>query len=472
MFFTRKKLISVIIPVFNERPFIRESVLKVKKAAEKAGLNTEIIVVDDASTDGTIEEIDQLKKKHKEIKLFRQPENMGKGAALQRGIKEATGEFILFQDADLEYNPDDILPLLKPLLEGQADVVYGSRFTISPARKILNFHHQAGNQFLTLLSNLATGLNLTDMETGYKAFRADILKTLPLRSKRFGIEPEITAKIAKRHCTIYEVPISYNGRSYGEGKKITWRDGLAAIYTIIKYWLIDDCYNKEQIAETYNDLERTHHAQEQLILRLIPFFGDRLLEIGSGIGSISRVLPIREEVTLSDWRDEYLDYLNKGFSGKKRTRIIKLDFNDNSEINANKEKFDSVLFLHKLQFCENEDLALQNLGKLLQNKGRLLLSVPNIVNFSQYEQKLGYRRRYDIKTLEQLLEQNGFKILHSFSANLPARIIWQQVILKKSYSNLPLLWAKISDSLVKRTSFLESYFKTEGLSLVCIAEKL
>jgi glycosyltransferase involved in cell wall biosynthesis len=397
---------------------------------------------------------------------------MGKGAALQRGIKEATGEFILFQDADLEYNPDDILPLLKPLLEGQADVVYGSRFTISPARKILNFHHQAGNQFLTLLSNLATGLNLTDMETGYKAFRADILKTLPLRSKRFGIEPEITAKIAKRHCTIYEVPISYNGRSYGEGKKITWRDGLAAIYTIIKYWLIDDCYNKEQIAETYNDLERTHHAQEQLILRLIPFFGDRLLEIGSGIGSISRVLPIREEVTLSDWRDEYLDYLNKGFSGKKRTRIIKLDFNDNSEINANKEKFDSVLFLHKLQFCENEDLALQNLGKLLQNKGRLLLSVPNIVNFSQYEQKLGYRRRYDIKTLEQLLEQNGFKILHSFSANLPARIIWQQVILKKSYSNLPLLWAKISDSLVKRTSFLESYFKTEGLSLVCIAEKL
>jgi glycosyltransferase involved in cell wall biosynthesis len=472
MFFTRKKLISVIIPDFNERPFIRESVLKVKKAAEKAGLNTEIIVVDDASTDGTIEEIDQLKKKHKEIKLFRQPENMGKGAALQRGIKEATGEFILFQDADLEYNPDDILPLLKPLLEGQADVVYGSRFTISPARKILNFHHQAGNQFLTLLSNLATGLNLTDMETGYKAFRADILKTLPLRSKRFGIEPEITAKIAKRHCTIYEVPISYNGRSYGEGKKITWRDGLAAIYTIIKYWLIDDCYNKEQIAETYNDLERTHHAQEQLILRLIPFFGDRLLEIGSGIGSISRVLPIREEVTLSDWRDEYLDYLNKGFSGKKRTRIIKLDFNDNSEINANKEKFDSVLFLHKLQFCENEDLALQNLGKLLQNKGRLLLSVPNIVNFSQYEQKLGYRRRYDIKTLEQLLEQNGFKILHSFSANLPARIIWQQVILKKSYSNLPLLWAKISDSLVKRTSFLESYFKTEGLSLVCIAEKL
>ncbi|MGM0600232.1 MAG: glycosyltransferase [Candidatus Rifleibacteriota bacterium] len=472
MFFTKKKLISVIIPVFNERPFIRECVLKVNRAAEKAGLGTEIIIIDDASTDGTIEELQQLQQKHNEIIVFRQPENMGKGAALQRGIKEATGEYILFQDADLEYNPEDILPLLQPLLKGQADVVYGSRFTISPARKILNFHHQAGNQFLTLLSNLATGLNLTDMETGYKAFRADILKTLPLRSKRFGIEPEITAKIAKRHCIIYEVPVSYNGRSYGEGKKITWRDGLAAIYTILKYWLIDDCYNKEQIAETYNDLERTHHAQEQLILRLIPFFGDRLLEIGSGIGSISRVLPIREEITLSDWREEYLDYLNKGFSGKKRTRIIKLDFKDNKEIKANNEKFDSVLFLHQLQFCENENQVLQNLNKLLQHKGRLLLSVPNIVSYSNYEKNLGYKRRYDIQQLNQLLEQNGFKILHSFTANLPAKIIWQQIILKKSYANLPLLWAKISDSLVKRTSFIESYFKTEGLSLVCIAERL
>ena len=472
MFFTRKKLISVIIPVFNERPFIRECVLKVTQATEKAGLNKEIIIVDDASTDGTIEELEHLQKHHKEIRVFRQPENMGKGAALQRGIKEATGEFILFQDADLEYNPDDIQPLLKPLLEGQADVVFGSRFTISPARKILNFHHQAGNQFLTLLSNLATGLNLTDMETGYKAFRADILKTLPLRSKRFGIEPEITAKIAKRHCTIYEVPVSYNGRSYGEGKKITWRDGLAAIYTIVKYWLIDDCYNKVQIAETYNDLERTHHAQEQLILRLIPFFGDRLLEIGSGIGSISRVLPIREEVTLSDWREEYLDYLNKGFSGKKRTRIIKLDFKDSKKINTYREQFDSVLFLHQLQFCKDENLVLQNLGKLLQNKGRLLISVPNIASYSEYENKLGYKRRYEKQQLKEILEKNGFKILHSFTNNLPARLIWQHIILKKSYADLPLLWAKISDSLVKRTSFFESYFKTEGLSLVIVAEKL
>ena len=472
MFFSKKKILSVIIPVFNERPFIRECILKVDLATRKLGLNNEIVVVDDGSTDGTVEELQLLQKEVPSIKILVQPANQGKGAALQRGIAEATGEFMLFQDADLEYDPSDIEPLLKPLLEGQADVVYGSRFTISPARKILNFHHQAGNQFLTLLSNLATGLNLTDMETGYKAFRADILKTIPLRSSRFGIEPEITAKIAKRHCTIYEVPISYNGRSYGEGKKITWRDGFAAIYTIIRFWLIDDCYHKEQIAETYEDIERTHHAQEQLILRLLPYFGDRLLEIGSGIGSISRILPIRERITLSDWRPEYLDLLNKGFSGKQRIEIEEFDINSDSVPDRLKNKFDSVLMMHQLQMTDREDLVLQNALNLLQKKGRLVISVPNCGEIGEYESRLGYRRRYDLERCEKLLEQNGFRLLHHFSANYPALQIWKNVIRKNNLSQLPLFWAKISDSLVKKAAFFEKYFRLEGLTLVCIAEKV
>lgn len=471
MFFKKKKVLSVIIPVFNERPFIRECILKVKKATKSAGIESEIIVVDDGSTDGTIEELDLLKKEVSGLKVFIQPDNQGKGAALQRGIIEAGGEFMLFQDADLEYDPQDISKLLQPLLQGQADVVYGSRFTISPARKILNFHHQAGNQLLTLLSNLATGLNLTDMETGYKVFRADILKTIPLRSKRFGIEPEITAKIAKRHCTIFEVPISYNGRSYGEGKKITWKDGLAAVYTIFKYWLIDDCYEKDLIAETYNDLERTHHAQEQLVMRLLPYFGDRLLEIGSGIGSISRILPVRESMTLSDWRKEYMDFLEKGFAGKARINLEKLDINQ-ADIPGNlKEKFDSVIFLNQLQFCADQVLALKNIRSLLQNKGRALISVPNFSDFGPYEKNLGYKRRFASDQLQELLAQNGFKILQTFSVNFPARLIWQNVIKRNDLDHLPLIWAKISDMMVRRTAFLEKYFKPEGLTLVCIAEK-
>ncbi|GAB4266417.1 MAG: hypothetical protein Kow0029_00060 [Candidatus Rifleibacteriota bacterium] len=462
---------SVIIPVFNERPFIRECVIKVDRAIKANGLRGEILVVDDGSTDGTLKELELLQKNIPGLKIFIQPFNQGKGAALRRGVQEAIGEFMLFQDADLEYNPDDIGTLLQPLLKGQADVVYGSRFTISPSRKILNFHHQAGNQFLTLLSNLATGLNLTDMETGYKAFRADILKTIPLRSNRFGIEPEITAKIAKRHCTIYEVPISYNGRSYGEGKKITWRDGFAAIYTIIKYWLIDDCYNREQISETYNDLERTHHAQERLVLRLLPYFGDCLLEIGSGIGSISRILPIREKITLSDWRDEYLEFLNKGFSGKERIEVKNFDVTNPADAGNFKERFDSVLFLHQLQFCEDENMVLKNINRILQKKGRLILSVPQHEDFGAYEEELGYKRRYNFARIKELLEQNGFQLLHKFSANYPALLIWQKIIKKRNLKSLPIEWAKISDSLVKRAAFFEKYFKLDGLTLACIAEK-
>lgn len=471
MVLKKKKVLSVIIPVFNERPFVRECIFKVNKATKALGLDNEIIVVDDGSSDGTAEELQAIKKEIPALKIFVQSVNKGKGAALQRGIKEATGEFMLFQDADLEYNPDDIARLLEPLLHGQADVVYGSRFTISPERKILNFHHQAGNQFLTLLSNLATGLNLTDMETGYKAFRSDILKSIPLKSCRFGIEPEITAKIAKRHCTIYEVPISYNGRSCGEGKKITWKDGFAAIYTMLKYWMIDDCYRKEQISETYQDLERTHHAQEQLVLRLIPYFGDRLLEIGSGIGSISRILPIREKITLSDWRPECLESLDRGFSGKARIEVEKLDIHGNTIPDRLKDKFDSVAFLHQLQFCENESVVLKNIHSLLQSKGRVLISVPNYGETGEYEKNLGYQRRYNLNSIKTLLEKNGFHLLHHFAANYPALQVWKRIIKKQNLAYLPLEWAKISDILVRRATFFEKYFKLDGLTLVCIAEK-
>jgi SAM-dependent methyltransferase len=309
------------------------------------------------------------------------------------------------------------------------------------------------------------------METGYKAFRADVLKTIPLRSNRFGIEPEITAKIAKRHCSIFEVPVRYNGRSYGEGKKITWRDGLAAIYTIAKFWLLDDCYYKNQIAETYNDIERTHHAQESLILRLTPFFGDRLLEIGSGIGSISRILPIREKITLSDHRPEYLELLEKGFRGKTRTDIQELDIQSARLDKKLHNQFDSVIFLHQLQFCQNQELALKNVFNLLQPRGRLIISVPGGEDCNEYEQGLGYLRRYSRESLKTLLNENGFQVLHLFTTNLPALMIRKHVIQKKQLKSLPIEWAKISDSLVKRSGFIEKYFKLQGLTLTMVAEK-
>ena len=222
--------LSIIIPVFNEVNTIANIIQKV----QSADYDKEIIVVDDASTDGTKDVLQKLSQQPK-IKIFYHEKNRGKGAAIRTAIKNITGNITIIQDADLEYDPVDYTILLKPILDGRADVVYGSRFQ-GGSHRVLFFWHYLGNKFLTLFSNMMTNLNLTDMETGYKAFKSNVIKNISLSSDRFGFEPEVTAKIShNNNYKIYEVPISYSGRDYSEGKKIGWKDGLAAIYFILKY---------------------------------------------------------------------------------------------------------------------------------------------------------------------------------------------------------------------------------------------
>jgi glycosyltransferase involved in cell wall biosynthesis len=200
-------------------------------------LEIELICVDDSSTDGSRKILTELQASHPQIQVLLQPKNMGKGAALRRGIENATGEFIIIQDADLEYDPTDYQSLLVPLIEGKADVVYGSRFLGSGPHRVLYFWHSVGNSFLTLLSNALTNMNMTDMETCYKIFRREILQSIPIEEDGFGFEPEITVKIAKRRLRVYEVGISYWGRTYEEGKKISWKDGVRALWCLLKYTL-------------------------------------------------------------------------------------------------------------------------------------------------------------------------------------------------------------------------------------------
>ena len=223
--------VSVVIPCFNERDTIEQVVNSVRNSPVQ---NIEIIVVDDGSTDGTI---DVLKEKVVGVadQIIYQPANRGKGAALRTGFAAATGDILLVQDADLEYSPSDYPALLQPIFSGNADVVFGSRFLGGGPHRVLYFWHMVGNRFLTLLSNMSTNLNLTDLESCYKAFRAPLLKNLDLREQGFGFEPEITAKLAKTRCRIYEVGISYSGRTYEEGKKVNWKDGFRAIYAIVRY---------------------------------------------------------------------------------------------------------------------------------------------------------------------------------------------------------------------------------------------
>jgi len=225
--------LSVVMPVYNERPTLQAAIERVLALQ----LEIELLCVDDGSSDGSVEILRELQGKYPQVRAFFQPLNMGKGAALRRGIAEATGDFVVIQDADLEYDPAEYRQLLEPLLLGQADVVYGSRFLGGAPHRVLYYWHSVGNRLLTLVSNCLTNINLTDMETCYKMFRREIIQAIPIEENRFGFEAEITVKVARRNLRIYEVGIGYWGRTYDEGKKIGWKDGFRALYCLLKYSL-------------------------------------------------------------------------------------------------------------------------------------------------------------------------------------------------------------------------------------------
>jgi glycosyltransferase involved in cell wall biosynthesis len=223
--------LSVVMPVYNECATLQEVVLKVLGVP----LEIELICVDDGSIDGSRDILARLQSEHPQIRVVLQPKNMGKGAALRRGIQEATGNFVIIQDADLEYDPAEYPLMIEPLVQGKADVVFGSRFLGGAPHRVLYFWHSVGNRALTLLSNCLTNINLSDMETCYKVFRREVIQAIPIEENRFGFEPEITVKVARRNLRIYEVGISYWGRTYEEGKKIGWKDGVRALYCLLKY---------------------------------------------------------------------------------------------------------------------------------------------------------------------------------------------------------------------------------------------
>ena len=370
-------LLSILIPVYNEQAYLARLVERVIAAPVPPGFRKEIILVNDASKDRTPDVIRELVAKYPEIRAFEQPYNQGKGAAIRRAIQEMTGDYAIIQDADLEYDPNEYPILLKPLLEGRADVVYGSRFASREMRKVLLFHHKLGNLFLTFLSNLVSGLDLTDMETCYKAFRGELLKSIPLRSNRFGMEPEITIKVAKRGLNVYEVPISYHGRKYSEGKKIGWKDGVSALWTILKYWAIDDCYHDSEELRVRSTPDFSRRYNKSLVQQTLQWFGTSILEIRSGIGLISGLLPQREKLTVADDRAKCLTVLKNMFDGNAVVEVRDYDWTTPG-LGESVSKHDTVLMFNVLQYLQPEQriAALGNAKSVLKDEGHLILVVP------------------------------------------------------------------------------------------------
>ena len=465
--------LSILIPAYDERFSIREIVSLVLAQELPGGLERELVIVDDGSTDGTRQILEQLRQAHPEhVRIHFHETNQGKGAAIRTAIQLATGDLCIIQDADLEYDPADYPRLLGPLLAGHADAVYGSRFAGSDYRRVLFFWHSVGNQFLTLLSNALTNLNLTDMETCYKVVKTSLLKSIPIRSDRFGIEPELTAKLAKRGCRIYEVPISYRGRSYQEGKKITWRDGAKALATMVWYRIVDDLYEERYGHAALHSLSRTHRFNRWTADVIRAHVGDRVLEIGGGLGNVTLQLIPRDRYVVTDADDLHLEYLENRFRGYPYVEVRRLDLQEEGDFDPLEGRFDTVVCVNVLEHVERPGPGLANVLRALEPGGTALLIVPRgRALMGSLDRAVGHHRRYSGKLLRESCEAAGFQVEKIFGFNRIGFLPWlvNGRILRRR--KLGLVQLKIFDSLVWLWRILDRVLPFPGLSLVAVVRR-
>lgn len=465
--------LSILVPVYNERTVVRASLAKVLEAPLPEGLEREIILVDDCSTDGTGAILEEFVAEQPAIRLIRKAKNEGKGAAIRTALSYATGDFVLVQDADLEYDPSEYPVLLKPLLEGRADAVFGSRYMAGEQRRVLRFWHTVINKTITLLCNMFSDLHCTDIETCYKVFRTDLLKSMPIRSDRFGFEPEITMKTSKRKLRVYEVPISYHGRTFEEGKKIGWKDGVKALGVIVYFWLVDDLYAESYGRRHLNNLTGTpqYVAWETALIR--PHLGDRVVELGAGIGNMSgRLMGKKIDYYACECEPVYLEALRNRFLKTPSVHVLEVDPDRPENFAQIPAGIDTALIAHVLESSVDPQAVITELARKLAPGGRIVLLAPHgKALYGTLDKELGHARRFEKQEIRQMLIAAGLAPEHVQTFNRMGALAWwvnSRILGSRQISRITL---KFFDKTVWLWRLLDRILPLPGLTLMVVAKK-
>jgi glycosyltransferase involved in cell wall biosynthesis len=464
------RLLSILVPAYNEEEYLAASILRALEAPLPEGLESEVVAVDYGSTDCTPQILDELAERYPgRVRVFHHKVNAGKGAAIRTALEHAVGEFGIIQDADLEYDPSEYPKVLGPLLANKADVVYGSRFLISGERRVIYYWHSLANHFLTTACNMAADLNLTDMETCYKAFRLSLARSIPIRSNRFGIEPELTIKFAKRQASIYEVPISYYGRTYDDGKKIGAMDAVSALWVILRGYFTRDIY-ADPGAKILDSLAGTKRFNRWMADTVRPLVGTRVLELGAGIGNMTQHLARGRKIYVaSDIDEEHIARLRVRFGGRPNLEIRRCDLCDAADFQPLLGLFDSVVCLNVVEHVEDDLGALRNIFSALKAGGRAIILVPQDQKaYGTLDEVLGHFRRYSEAQLRARMEEAGFEVERILQFNRVTRPGWRfngQVLKRRSFSRFQL---RVFDTLVPLWRRIDRYFPWPAVSVIAV----
>src|SRR5208282_5507024 len=473
--------LAVIVPAYNEQFLIETSLARLRVLGESPLLDSiKVIVVDDGSSDGTADAIrsfrSSLESEGAEAKFTwvweRHDKNRGKGAAIRTGLLHVDTELVVIHDADLEYHPRDLLKMVEVFLCEDADAVFGSRFMAGGYKRALFFRHAVGNKLLTFLCDLVCDLNLTDMETCYKMVRADLLKSIPLESSTFDVEPELAIKLAKRGSRIFEVPISYSGRTYREGKKISWKDGVRALWAIFRYAASDRIYAEDESGgEILERLNRAPRFTRWMADVILPYIGDRVLEVGAGIGNMSVHLMPRSIYWATDVNPHYLDYLVTLRSTRPYMRVAYTNAADGGTFPSG-QSFDTVVCLNVVEHVEDDVCALRNIRAAVADGGRAVILVPcGPWLYGSLDEVLGHYRRYTKDQLRQVAQEAGFHVERILKFNRPGVPAWWlngRVLRRKTFG---LGQIRMLNVLTPVFRFLDPWLPLPPLSIIAILRK-